>query len=273
MFTASKMIATSAVLTLTLGAGVAVAAPMQGIPDGDFESGFANNNNEPSKPNAAGAWSWERNPALGTGAVLVTDSTTSSRALRLTVIQGVWNNNDFGDDQKAARTWFTANPNNRTEPDVAWEISADLRTNILREGDGFRQIRLNPIDHTNLPLFQFRFFDQSLSWLTPTGSGTASTTLTNVYASFSIAYDPGSGRTAAYLGDDLIFDQFTTPGLTVGSVVFDNRGVAGPGAQTVNEFFVDNVDANNSAIPEPASLALLGMGAAMMLTRRRRQSV
>ncbi|MFA9479542.1 PEP-CTERM sorting domain-containing protein [Phycisphaerales bacterium AB-hyl4] len=263
---ATKTALTAALFSLAVGTGAAHAAPMGGIPGGDFESGFASGGTEPlasfydNDSNLIGQWNWAASANASSTIVTRNDS----KVLRL---WQEW-------QPRSAHAWFTASTAYATPTDSPWEIGADLAYQRTSGNGANKAFRLRSGDQNSTVLFQMRFNFQGIWYATPgqaevlvakpVGSPANWSALTVDMKRAAFHYDPITGAASGYFDGQEVFNVTTTTGLSVRNVQFSHYtgGDWDPG-----QFFVDNV----YAVPEPASMALLGLGSVLMLARRRRQ--
>ena len=224
---------------ILLSASVASAGPIQLITNGDFEAGSLAGWTVTDRAGGSGTWSWD---SPGTTTPLSGQPTQSTAANG----RGYAVSDQPGPGTHVLSQAFTVNPSSSVI------LSFDMFVNDWDSGPIFGG---QGLDH-NGAANQFARVD-----IMSSGAG---------------AFDTGAGVLANYfIGVDAGADPnpFT-------SYLFDITGLVGGGgnfvlrfAEVDNQFFfnmgVDNVSIQ--AVPEPASLLLLGMGAAGFAARLRRQ--
>ncbi|MFA9480453.1 PEP-CTERM sorting domain-containing protein [Phycisphaerales bacterium AB-hyl4] len=95
----------------------------------------------------------------------------------------------------------------------------------------------------------------------------------SVYRTYRIAYDPsadeGAGAYSAWIDNILVSDELTGNASTTNQLLFGDTSSSRYGGTTTWDYVRWDTTGAYAPIPEPASLALLGIGGALLLGRRR----
>jgi hypothetical protein len=213
-----------------------------------------------------------------TGVVLRTIANTASVGFGVDVANGIlYTNQNFTDATPRDLATLTPGPVVNLGGVVSEDLSFD-GTNIL-SGDfgGSRVVRIDPgsgmiVDSIPLPFTS----PLGLTWDGGTGiwvsefvsgsavyhfdaAGTLLSSFTPFPGNFAggLAYDTTDGT--LWIGTFNSVHHFTTAGVELGSFATDAR-------------FIDGLEFEGGAIPEPGSLALLGLGLGLISTLRRRRA-
>jgi MYXO-CTERM domain-containing protein len=166
------------------------------------------------------------------------------------------------DSGRQANVWYTDAGNTGTT--AAWTISADMMYTGQEPVAKFFMLKSGGAASANV--FSMDFTTTAIAWTAGSQNGTFNsvTGLDSVWRTVSFFYNPVNGLAYGRLGAETVFSTTIATGLTVQTVAFTTMETATtPYANNI--LSIDNV----SAVPEPAALGLLALGALGFLRRRR----
>lgn len=169
---------------------------------------------------------------------------------------------------RAANLWYVNYAS--TPTDQAWAVQADLMSN---PGDNYcdrifaLKTQITPGTFTESAFsMDLDYVNNRIDWIAGSQSGSvAIANLPLAWTTAVIEYNPITGKATGKFGGTTVFDVTTTAALNVNTIFFSNYGFAYPSGGTFN---IDNITAY--AVPEPATLTLLGLAAGCVLRRRNR---